>query len=392
MTVLMNTSRQLSERLMEAFLHKIGVRATVIATSDTQTMIDIGKACKIDLLTYYTQSPDNHDLKDFIGQMRELNPGLRLILLTQDELWQDSGAAADFSADEYVALPIKPEEFLPRLAKHAKQIEANAASAAPAEIECARPSAEETLPGVTSEPEPDNYAQPQAASRYPVVAPEPASVNLKKAEPGREKPVAARKVVRTAGTVLVVLVMVAITALAVTVIKGKANNGTPTFFGYRFYTVVSGSMKGSGKDSFDKGSLILVADIDPRDIRVGDIITFNRESKDQKVTTHRVAEVRKDQNGGLSFITKGDANPAPDDAEVPASIVVGIVRANVPRLGNVILFAQTKTGRFYTLYLPGGAIVLYEVYVLASDRLARVRKRGKTAKPEKETNRETQHD
>ena len=469
---------------MEAFFHKIGVQASVISTSDEESMLDIAKACKIDLLAYYTESPDGRGLKDFISQMRECNPGLRVILLTQAEWPQDFGAAADISADEFVKLPIKPEGFLQRLAVLAKHIEANTAPAkqpaltpaAPAEIEFVRVSSEKILPEkeadekrearsegyittepfpeadadtaaphataspehfeawpgrvpnehpeptprpaarqtqtapepepanfaqpqsaarqtqTAPEPEPDSYAQPRSAARYPVATPEPSAGNSEKADTVRKNPIAAKKLLKIFGTVLVVIAIVFITVLAVTIIKGKANNGTPTFFGYRLYTVVSGSMKGSKKDSFDKGSLILVADIDPRDIRVGDVITFNRESKDQKVTTHRVAEIRKDKNGKLSFLTKGDANPAPDDAEVPADIVVGIVRAKVPRLGNVILFAQTKTGRFYALYLPGGAIVLYEIYVLAGDRLTRGRKRGESAEPEKDTNREMEHD
>ena len=71
--------------------------------------------------------------------------------------------------------------------------------------------------------------------------------------------------------------------------------------------VTSGSME----PAMPAHSLILVQEIDPRDVRIGDIITFDPPGPIGRVTHRVVARARS----GLHwyFTTKGDANPAPDD-------------------------------------------------------------------------------
>ncbi len=59
-------------------------------------------------------------------------------------------------------------------------------------------------------------------------------------------------------------------------------------------------------------SLILVQEVRPKDVRVGDIITFDPPGPTPRVT-HRVVDRGRVGGSRWYFRTKGDANPTPDD-------------------------------------------------------------------------------
>lgn len=77
---------------------------------------------------------------------------------------------------------------------------------------------------------------------------------------------------------------------------------------------------------------ILVRRVDYKTLKKGDIITF--KSSDSRlngmIITHRINEVVKDENGNVTFITKGDNNTAVDDARVLPQNVYGKVVTIVP--------------------------------------------------------------
>jgi len=197
-----------------------------------------------------------------------------------------------------------------------------------------------------------------------------------KTKNGKLKPRGFKRVLAVAGKILTALMLVLVLSMILLIVNSRKNKDSPWMFGYTYYVVYTGSMKGTNPDSFDAGSLIFVKKANPAEIAVGDIITFDRSDKDAKLTTHRVVKITSDAKGKRVFTTKGDANAAPDDAAVPENIVRGVVAKSVPKLGNLILFAQTKTGMLYFVYVPAGAIVLYEVYVFGGDYFRRKKTKG----------------
>jgi len=215
-------------------------------------------------------------------------------------------------------------------------------------------------------------AEPDLPARQNAAA---AAAKSSKAKTVRVKPCGLKRALSVAGKALTALMLLLVLFMALLVVGSRKNRESPSIFGYQYYVVYTGSMKGTNPDSFDAGSLIFVKKADPAKIRVGDIITFNRSGEDAKLTTHRVVNIAKDAKGKLIFTTKGDANAGPDDAAVPQSIVKGVVVGSVPKIGKFIVFAQTKAGMVYFVYVPAGAIVLYEIYVFAYDRS--VRKKSK---------------
>ena len=82
------------------------------------------------------------------------------------------------------------------------------------------------------------------------------------------------------------------------------------FFGYRIYTVASGSMI----PTYNIGDTLLIKETDATEINVGDAVTYlgSRAGVDGMIITHQVVGVEKDENGKLSFHTKGIANNIED--------------------------------------------------------------------------------
>lgn len=122
--------------------------------------------------------------------------------------------------------------------------------------------------------------------------------------------------------------------------------------GYRFFAVLSGSMS----PEFETGSLVVVKPVDPAALHVGDIITFG--NADGQLVTHRIIGIEND--GDLSFITKGDANEVADSEPVPAHRVVGMMALAIPWLGRILVFSQTKKGILLMIAIPSLLILVLE--------------------------------
>ena len=126
--------------------------------------------------------------------------------------------------------------------------------------------------------------------------------------------------------------------------------------GLATYIVIGGSME----PNIHQGSLVVVQPVDPREIAIGDIITFQQYDQ---TTTHRVIAITP-SDAGLVFKTKGDANPVadPEDKTFPGN--VGIVRGAVPVAGSIASSLQAYWRLLLTLvdaitfFSCAGALVL----------------------------------
>lgn len=83
-----------------------------------------------------------------------------------------------------------------------------------------------------------------------------------------------------------------------------------SFFGYRIYTVASGSMI----PTFDIGDTLLVKDMDASELKVGDAVTYRGEAfgVNGKIITHQIQAIEQDEEGKFLFHTKGLANNIED--------------------------------------------------------------------------------
>lgn len=106
----------------------------------------------------------------------------------------------------------------------------------------------------------------------------------------------------------------------------------PIIFGYKPLVVLTGSMEPKIKE----GSIVYYKKVDPKELKVGDIITF--KIGNDTVVSHRINEVQND-----AFITKGDANNTTDKNPVPFANVLGKdTNFCIPIVGYYIRFVNTN--------------------------------------------------
>jgi signal peptidase len=173
-----------------------------------------------------------------------------------------------------------------------------------------------------------------------------------------EKTTAADRVLTLIGVVLCII-LIPILAVNVTLIVKSYTDAdeVPHVGGYSPLIVLTGSME----PQISSGDLIVVKRIDGESVQVGDVVAFfDPESTTNAVLTHRVTEV-VDDDGTLSFRTKGDANDTEDTLLVPSSSIVGIYQTRFGGLGNVAMFMQTTTGLVVCVVLPLILLVGYDV-------------------------------
>ncbi len=105
----------------------------------------------------------------------------------------------------------------------------------------------------------------------------------------------------------------------------------------------------------------------PTDIKEGDIITFlSTSSYSEGLTvTHRVMEVRQNENGEYEYQTKGDNNMSPDAAYAPYSNVLGKVVFRVPQFGRVQDFLANKNGWILVVIIPTLIIIIKDILKLS---------------------------
>jgi signal peptidase len=167
-------------------------------------------------------------------------------------------------------------------------------------------------------------------------------------------PRSARRVTRTAATILAVLVVAVFVVQAVPSVIGADAS----------YVVLSGSME----PEISAGDAVIVKSVDPADISSGAVITFVR-SEESTPVTHRVVEV-VDSGDSRAFRTKGDANDNPDPTLVPAANVTGEVWFVLPYVGHVVMFANTRIGMAVLVGAPVVAFILSEFYAFLWDETA----------------------
>ena len=116
-----------------------------------------------------------------------------------------------------------------------------------------------------------------------------------------------------------------------------------------FYPTVVGS--GSMQPTLNVGDLAIVIQIKPSQIKVGDIIQY---WQDEEMKLHRVVEITESETGKI-FITKGDANPAPDPDLVFPNQIRGKLIYTIPKLGWISITLKNIAAEAYTflLNLPG---------------------------------------
>lgn len=130
-------------------------------------------------------------------------------------------------------------------------------------------------------------------------------------------------------------------------------------FGHKMYIVLSDSMSAT---DFDAGDLVIVKEVDPSTLQVGDIVSFVSQNADSygQVTTHKIREVTTTQSGEPGFITYGTTTDTNDEGVVTYPYVQGKYVLAIPKLGTFFQFLKTPQGYLLCILLPFLLLILYQ--------------------------------
>lgn len=137
----------------------------------------------------------------------------------------------------------------------------------------------------------------------------------------------------------------------------------PFISGSTPYTILTSSME----PGLPPGTLVVVRPVDPDDLTIGDVVTYQLESGQPTVVTHRIIAIEAENvpGGERGFITKGDANDVPDESTVMEVQLKGAVWYSVPLLGWVNTVV-TGSMRGWLIPIAAGALFLYAAWLYGS--------------------------
>lgn len=163
--------------------------------------------------------------------------------------------------------------------------------------------------------------------------------------------------------------------LALVALVGVLSIVVPAATGSTAMTILTSSMR----PGLPPGTLVIVKPIDAKDIRIGMAITYQAESGKAVFITHRVTSILSTSDGDRSFVTKGDANGAPDPQPVIPEQIRGEVWYSIPYLGWVNTYVGGDN-RVWLVPVIAGGLFLYAGYAVASSiaSSAKRKKAGRT--------------
>ena len=171
------------------------------------------------------------------------------------------------------------------------------------------------------------------------------------------------------------LVLIGCTLLVyVADIKIRAAKGDNSPPAYNAYVVLTGSMI----PEIQVRDVVITKKRDPKDLEVGDIITFL--SSDSRlsgvIVTHRIKNKYYDPTTGrYSFQTKGDNNNVEDFALAQDYNIIGEVIFKIPKLGYVQEILATKGGLIIIVLIPCLAVLSYDLVRLGNNIIKKAKKK-----------------
>lgn len=160
-------------------------------------------------------------------------------------------------------------------------------------------------------------------------------------------------------------------------IKIREAKGDTSPSAYNAYVVLTGSME----PEIMTKDVVITKKRDPKELEVGDIITFL--SSDTRlsniIVTHRIVNKYYDSiTDKYSFETKGDANNTKDFALAEDYNVIGEVIFKIPKLGYVQELLASRGGLIIIILIPCLAVLSYDIVKLAKDIKKKVKKKEVT--------------
>ncbi len=130
-------------------------------------------------------------------------------------------------------------------------------------------------------------------------------------------------------------------------------------FGLRFYITLSDSMSAT---DFDAGDLVVVKEVDPTTLQVGDIIAYQSQNSENygATVTHKIRAKTTDANGNPGFITYGTTTGVDDETVVTYPFILGKYQMALPQVGTFFQFLKTPQGYIVCILIPFLLLIIYQ--------------------------------
>ena len=155
------------------------------------------------------------------------------------------------------------------------------------------------------------------------------------------------------------IAIVIISSTIITIITLLSNeDGIPIINGYSPFSIQTNSMSPTMK----KGDLIIVKNVDPSTLVVGDIISFyDTIDGINVIKTHRIISIYDDGKARI-YTTKGDNNDTDDNYGLTEVDIVGkYINIKIPFVGGVIDVLKSKWGFLFIVLIPLSIIFIYHL-------------------------------
>lgn len=135
---------------------------------------------------------------------------------------------------------------------------------------------------------------------------------------------------------------------------------------YKILVVKSGSME----PIIHTGSIVVIKP--STEYKIGDIVTFTGTNANERTPiTHRINDIRL-QEGKAIYITKGDANNAPDQREIQYREIMGKLLFSVPFVGYALDAVRQPIGFILIIAIPA-LIIIYDEMAKIKKEIVRLR-------------------
>lgn len=150
-------------------------------------------------------------------------------------------------------------------------------------------------------------------------------------------------------TIIRIFVVVVLGGFILVVCLQRFSDNKISFFDYRMFTVISGSMK----PKYDIGDVLISKEVEPSQIKIGDTVSYLGTAGDfyGKVITHEVKEINRDATGKYIFTTKGLANIV-EDPVVSEDQLFGVVIYRSVILSTIYKIVSTDIGFYLFIIIP----------------------------------------
>lgn len=184
-----------------------------------------------------------------------------------------------------------------------------------------------------------------------------------------------------------IVVGVFIVLFLLVVLLQRFSNNKLSFFNFRIFTVVSGSME----PKYNIGDVLISKDVEADQIKVGDVISYFGQSGSfaDKVVTHEVVSIEMDANGKRIYHTKGLVNVI-EDPIVYEDQVFGVVKYKSILLSLIYKVVGKPWGMFVFVVLPMIYIIGSEIlgFMLEKEEEKRAKLRANKEENKEDNNQE----